>query len=279
MDCGVNFFDTADVYGMGRSEELLAQALGNQRQSVVIATKFGIRREHGRTFRDTSPNGCKSHFAPVCADFASSASTCTTSIGLTRACPWKIRWACCSACEKAERSAIGLSNFTASEVLDAIHNAPISAVQSQFSLIDQHIARPLLDGLAEQRLPLITWGSLAQGLLSGKYDQSISFTTGDRRLRYPNFQPPKLAANLRVVDRSAPRVGTDSAALPATAPFAGCFKRPALEPCCAVRSFRNRPRKMLPQEICRRCRTMWRSDWNLRPNQQYFVSARQQPNT
>jgi aryl-alcohol dehydrogenase-like predicted oxidoreductase len=202
LDCGVNFFDTADVYGMGRSEELLSEALGNQRRNVVIATKFGVRREHGRTFRDTSPKWLQT---ALCASLRRLRVDCIdlyyihwpdakVPLDDTLEMLQRLR-------ESGQLRAIGLSNFTTSEVLEAIRCVPISCVQAQFSLIDQHIARPLLDGLAEQRLPLITWGSLAQGLLSGKYDQSISFTTGDRRLRYPNFQPPKLASNLLVVDK------------------------------------------------------------------------------
>ena len=61
LDLGINFFDTADVYGLGRSEELLADALGSRRHEVIIATKFGINWEidpqggRAKTFRDATP--------------------------------------------------------------------------------------------------------------------------------------------------------------------------------------------------------------------------------
>ena len=55
-DLGINFFDTADVYGRGHAEEILARALGENRKNAVIATKFGVRvGPDGKTFKDISP--------------------------------------------------------------------------------------------------------------------------------------------------------------------------------------------------------------------------------
>ena len=57
VDNGVNFFDTADTYGLGQSEITLGKALGSRRKEVVIATKFGVHAEPGKpTFYDNSPN-------------------------------------------------------------------------------------------------------------------------------------------------------------------------------------------------------------------------------
>ena len=57
IDLGINFFDTADVYGFGHSEEILSKALGNKRHEVFIATKFGVAwDENGNTKKDCSPS-------------------------------------------------------------------------------------------------------------------------------------------------------------------------------------------------------------------------------
>lgn len=56
VDRGINFFDTADTYGLGKSEENLAKALGSRRKDVVIASKFGVRIKDGKTFYDNSPS-------------------------------------------------------------------------------------------------------------------------------------------------------------------------------------------------------------------------------
>ena len=55
IDGGVNFFDTADTYGLGQSERTLAKALEGRRENVIIATKFGVRTEKGKTSYDNSP--------------------------------------------------------------------------------------------------------------------------------------------------------------------------------------------------------------------------------
>ena len=54
VDNGINFFDTADTYGLGESERTLADALGTNNKNVVITTKFGVRVENGKTFYDNS---------------------------------------------------------------------------------------------------------------------------------------------------------------------------------------------------------------------------------
>ena len=55
VENGINFFDTADTYGLGTSEKTLAKALGSRKNDVVIADKFGVRVENGHTFYDNSP--------------------------------------------------------------------------------------------------------------------------------------------------------------------------------------------------------------------------------
>lgn len=59
VDQGVNFFDTADTYGLGQSEKTLGKALGSHRKDVVIASKFGVRIENGKTFYDNSSSWIK----------------------------------------------------------------------------------------------------------------------------------------------------------------------------------------------------------------------------
>ena len=56
LACGVNFFDTADTYGLGQSERTLAKGLGSRRHEVVIESKFGVRAGSGETFYDNSPD-------------------------------------------------------------------------------------------------------------------------------------------------------------------------------------------------------------------------------
>lgn len=201
VERGIDFFDTADVYGLGRSEELLAHALGDDRQRVTIATKFGVRVEGGRTIRDISPaylrqalEGSLRRLRLECLplyyvhwpDGATPIEAAVEELDRCRA-AGKVR-------------AIGVSNFDADQLRRACRVAPIAALQVQYSLVERPAA-DLCRAAAEGSVPLVTWGSLAQGLLSGKYSATTRFGPDDRRSRYDGFQGPRLAQNLRLVAR------------------------------------------------------------------------------
>lgn len=202
LELGINFFDTADVYGFGRSEELLAEALGDARKEVVIASKFGVRWDSsGNICKDVSPGyarkavesslrrlqlECIPLYYVHWPDGVTPVEEIVGELDLLR-CEGKIH-------------AIGLSNFSAPDVRRAAQVAPIAALQIQYSLVDQENAATLAESILTAQIPLVTWGSLAQGLLSGKYNAESRFDDNDRRSRYENFQGEKLQANLRVVE-------------------------------------------------------------------------------
>jgi aryl-alcohol dehydrogenase-like predicted oxidoreductase len=203
VDAGVTFFDTADVYGLGHSEELLSLALAADRHRVTVATKFGVRMAaDGQAFRDVSPAWARS-----------AVEASLRRLRLERIPLYYMHWPDGKTCiedvigaladlrDEGKIGAIGLSNVTAAEIQRATQVATISAVQVQYSLVDRYEAETLLQTTRRLSIPLITWGSLAQGLLTGKYDEKSVFPLTDRRSRYENFQHPKLAANMHVVRR------------------------------------------------------------------------------
>lgn len=203
VDAGVTFFDTADVYGLGHSEELLSRALAEDRHRVTVATKFGVRiAADGRVFRDVSPAWARS-----------AVEASLRRLRLERIPLFYMHWpdgqtpiedvvgALADLRNEGKIGAIGLSNVTAAEILRASRVAAISAVQVQYSLVDRSAAEALLQTTRRLAIPLITWGSLAQGLLTGKYDEQSVFPPTDRRSRYENFQQPKLTRNMQVVRR------------------------------------------------------------------------------
>jgi myo-inositol catabolism protein IolS len=202
VELGVNFFDTADVYGLGHSEQILAQALGPKRREVVIATKFGVRSENGRTWKDASPGYLRS---ALDASLRRLQIDCIplyyvhwpdekTPVADTMAELARCR-------QQGKIRGIGLSNFSAAQVREAAAVAPVEALQVQFSLVDRLAAAELLPLARELGTTLLTWGSLAQGLLTGKYDARSTFVPEDRRRRYDNFRGAKFAENLRAVER------------------------------------------------------------------------------
>lgn len=202
LDLGVNFFDTADVYGLGHSERILARALGAKRHEVVIATKFGIRHENGRTWKDASPAYLRSALEASLRrlqmdciplyylHWPDEETPLVETMAELARCrqEGKIRW-------------IGLSNFSAPQVREATAVMPVEAMQVQFSLVDRLKAAELLPLAQQLGITLLTWGSLAQGLLTGKYDAQATFAPQDRRSHYDNFLGDKFSQNLRAVER------------------------------------------------------------------------------
>lgn len=202
VDEGVNFFDTADVYGFGHSEEILSKSLGDSRHDVCIATKFGVRQTSGgETIKDTSPSWIRT---------AVEASLKRLRIDVIPL--YYMHWPdgvtpiedVMQELDKLRKngkiSAIGLSNISAEELERATAVAPVSAVQVQYSLVDRKCADALAVSVKKHRVPLVTWGSLAQGLLTGKYNRETIFPPNDRRHRYENFQGEKFTQNLKVVE-------------------------------------------------------------------------------
>lgn len=202
LDRGVTFFDTADVYGLGHSEEILAEALGPRHRDVVVATKFGVFKDaQGRTVKDTSP-----------AHLRRALEASLRRLKLDRIPLYYVHWPDgVTPIEETmiellrQRNAgkiggIGLSNFPAELVERALAVGPVQVVQVQLSLLDRTPIAELLQIVEQTGIALVTWGSLAQGLLTGKYDIDAQFKLDDRRRRYENFLGEKFRRNLAVVD-------------------------------------------------------------------------------
>ncbi len=96
---------------------------------------------------------------------------------------------------------LGNTNVTEDDIRQALEVAPIDAVQVQYSLVDRAAAEPLFDFITENKITLVTWGSLAQGLLTGKYDATARFEKSDRRSMYGNFVGKKFSANMQTVQK------------------------------------------------------------------------------
>jgi aryl-alcohol dehydrogenase-like predicted oxidoreductase len=201
LDTGINFFDTADVYGNTRSEELLGRALGAKRQRVIIATKFGIKLDEQRP-GGASPayirRAVEDSLRRLGTDYIDLyqlhrpdpsvpiAETLDTLDTLVRA--GKVR-------------EIGSSNFSASQIRDGeakrrADGARFVGVQNEYSLLERSIEGETLSEIAARGLALLPYFPLASGLLSGKYDKGRPLPAGSR-LANPLFQFGDRFANER----------------------------------------------------------------------------------
>lgn len=205
LDHGINFFDTADTYGLGQSEQTLGKALGSRRQEAVIATKFGVRVENGKTFYDNSPAWIRK------ACVASLERLGTDHIDL-----YQVHYrdgvtpieAVVEELEQLRREGkiryYGLSNLRKDD-LQELENwkGRFSSFQDQYSLACRDFEEDILELSQKMEMTPMTWGSLGQGILTGKYDQNVTFHSDDRRSRevYVNFHGEKLQKNLKIVEQ------------------------------------------------------------------------------
>jgi len=203
LERGVNFFDTADIYGLGRSEELLSDALGRRRHEVVLASKFGVvRTADGRTLKDSSPAHLRTALEASLRRLRVECIPLYYVHWPDERTPVEETIAELDRCRQAGKiRAIGVSNFSAEQLRRACATARIAAVQVQYSLVDRQHAEALCEVIAAEKIPLVTWGSLAQGLLTGKFDARARFGANDRRSRYENFVGQKFPENLQTVER------------------------------------------------------------------------------
>jgi len=206
-DLGINLFDTADVYGLGHSETLLSKGLGSHRHEAIIITKFGVgwrQPEVGRaeTYLDSSPTRVVE---------ALEASLRRLRIDCVPI--YLVHWpdphtpidATLQAlleCQKAGKVRyFGVSNFSLDQVSIALKTSALAVLQTEYSLVNRIAEKDLLPFCQRQSIGVLVYGSLAQGLLTGKYGTESKFSTDDRRHRLPSFQGENLRRNLEIAER------------------------------------------------------------------------------
>lgn len=202
FELGVAIFDTADTYGLGRSEEQLAEALGADRHRVTIVTKGGVRwgavDASGRasTSRDSSPAYLTSAIEAslrrlrldVIPLYLVHWPDASTPIDQTLDCLEEARLA-------GRIRSYGVSNFPFEQVASLAAAKRLMAFEGSFSLLDSPARRAEYVRMRELGLFTLTYGTLAQGLLTGRYSAASRFDETDRRSRLPHFSPEAWAAH------------------------------------------------------------------------------------
>ncbi len=191
LDNGVTFFDTADAYGLGKSETLLAKCLGALRRDVVIASKGGVRWNNlGQVWPDISPDYLKQ-----------AVENSLRRLKLDQIPLYYIHKpdgitpieasieALARMNEEGKLYAIGVANFSADQLRQALQVAPITAVQIRLNIFNRKEAMDIIGLCKEHGITLVAWGALADGLLTGKFAEQIRFSDDDHRSRMYEFMP------------------------------------------------------------------------------------------
>lgn len=203
LDVGINFFDTADIYGLGHAEKILAKALGSKRKNVIISTKFGIRRGKEKTFRDCSPEWI---IAAVEGSLNRLKIDCIPLYHIHWPDPETPLHLTIEALKQLQQSGkiqyIACSNFSLEQLEFLGETGLLKSIQASYNLLDRRIEDGIVPYCIKSNLSITTYSSLAQGLLTGKYkvDNSISFSDQDIRKRSLYFSPAIMPHGLRIVE-------------------------------------------------------------------------------
>jgi aryl-alcohol dehydrogenase-like predicted oxidoreductase len=203
MDSGINWIDTAAVYGLGHSEEVVARALAGMRHPPYVFTKCSMiwdeQRQIGHSLKGESiRRECEASLRRLGVD----------AIDL-----YQIHWPdpeeeieegwATMAKLKAEGKVrhIGVSNFDVDQMRRALAIAPITSLQPRFSLIHREVEDTILPFAAGQEIGVIAYSPMASGLLTGAMtrERIEQLPADDWRRNHPDFQEPLLSRNLRLV--------------------------------------------------------------------------------
>lgn len=203
LDLGIDFLDTADMYGRGANEELVGKAVAGRRDQAVIATKFGIVR--GEAPDERSING-----RPEYVREAIDASLRRLKVDhvdlyyqhrVDRTVPIEETvGAMAELVEAGKVRYLGLSEASVDTLRRAHAVHPISALQSEFSLFERGLERAMLPTLRELGVGLVPYAPLGRGFLTGRFRSEADFKASDFRSADPRMSAENFKTNLAIVD-------------------------------------------------------------------------------
>jgi hypothetical protein len=201
---GINLFDTAQAYGYGRAERLLGRGLAGDlrsaRDSVVVATKGGLREDGDRVVRDASPDWLRK-----------GAEASLEALGIDYIDLYQVHWPdpATPIRETADALAdlvreglirhVGVSNYTTAQITEFATVLPVETVQPPYHLFRRDIEAGLLPYAQAHDIGALVYGPLAHGLLGGAITAATTFGTDDWRSGSPAFTGPGFQRNVEVV--------------------------------------------------------------------------------
>ena len=204
LDLGINHLDSSDMYGWGQGEELLGRAIKGKRDRVLVATKFGqVRSPDGK---GNLVDGRPAYVAEACDASLKRLGVDVIDLyyqhrvdpkvpiedtvgGMTRL------------IERGKVRYLGLSEAAPETIRRAQAVHPISAVQSEYSLLYRQPAEDTIATCRELGISFIAYSPIGRGLLSARIKQAGDIPEDDRRRQHPRFQDGNLEHNLALVRR------------------------------------------------------------------------------
>ena len=202
FDSGITTFDTAEAYGEGYSERILAQALGDKRDQIIIASKvFAHNLAREKVFE-----ACERSLK---------------NLGTDRIDLYQIHWpagsfgsdvipieetmtALSELKQQGKIRAIGVSNFSRTQLEEAATVTRVDSIQPPYSLFWRQVEAETVPYCVDNKISIIAYSPLAQGLLTGKFERGHTFEEGDNRAANKLFQGENYERALNALDRLRP---------------------------------------------------------------------------
>ncbi len=209
LDAGINWIDTAAIYGHGNAETIVGRAIQGRRHAVIVATKCGRvwegdSREIGKSLRRES----------VLREADASLRRLNIDVIDLYQLHWpepdeevEEGWAAVGELIKAGKVRhAGVCNFNLSQLKRAQAIHPIASLQPPYSMLRRDIEAEIVSWCEVNRVGILAYSPMQAGLLTGAFtaERAAALPASDWRGRHPMFQEPQLSVNLRLVDRLRP---------------------------------------------------------------------------
>jgi aryl-alcohol dehydrogenase-like predicted oxidoreductase len=207
VDLGITHFDTAEIYGQGRNEQLLGKAFARRWDQIVLATKFGPQRDPATgafVGVDGSPanvrNSCEKSLKRLGIEKidlyylhrVDPATPIEDTVG-----------AMAKLVQEGKIGAVGLSEASAKTIERAHAVHPIAALETEYSIFSRDIEKDILPTCVELGISLVAYSPLGRGMLTGRYTSTRDRPTSEADFRaqmQPRFQPGNIESNLKLVE-------------------------------------------------------------------------------
>ncbi len=204
-DLGINFFDTAPVYGFGHSEELIGKALKPLRDKVILATKCGLRWDK-KSLSSLRKDASRTSILEEIDQSLKRLDTDVIDL-------YQVHWpdvetdqeetmdTLLEIQEKGKIRHIGVSNYSAQQINDCLQYGKIVSLQPEFSLLARDIQKDTVPLCLENDIGIIAYSPLSSGVLTGKYDKDTKFKDWRSKGIIGTFTGEGFVRNIKKVDR------------------------------------------------------------------------------
>ena len=203
IELGANFLDTADMYGVGRNEELVGRAIRDRRDKVILATKFGNMRGEDGAFLGV--NGKPDYVRKCCEASLKRLGVDTIDLYYQHRVDPETPiedtvGAMADLVKEGKVRHLGLSEAAPESIRKAQAVHPITALQTEYSLWSRDPEHEILATCRELGIGFVAYSPLGRGMLTGRFQKPEDFPEDDFRRYHPRFQGENFQRNLKLVE-------------------------------------------------------------------------------